>query len=112
MQDTSLSSSVSSALDSSLPTVRSRGIPAAPLLRGVVIVVVTALSFVVARDQFHTPFPAPVSAPATEFSASRAMRHVEAVAGSPRPQGSEAAAAARDYIKRQLESLGLTPEVQ
>ncbi|MGE0227511.1 MAG: hypothetical protein AB7I38_03805 [Dehalococcoidia bacterium] len=82
------------------------------LARGAVLVLVTALAIVIARDQFHTMGAAPASAGTTEFSAARAAEHVEAVAVAPRPQGSEAAAASVDDIVRELEALGLTPEVQ
>jgi hypothetical protein len=40
------------------------------------------------------------------------MRHVEAIAAEPRPQGSAAAREARDYIFAELELLGLSPEIQ
>lgn len=49
---------------------------------------------------------------ATEFSTRRAMAHVEALAQRPRPVGSEAHAAARDYVLSELRKLGLAPEVQ
>jgi Peptidase family M28 len=60
----------------------------------------------------HPPAPVPASAVATEFSAERAIRHVEAIARSPRPIGSAAHAAARDYIVQQLRAFGLEPEIQ
>jgi hypothetical protein len=58
------------------------------------------------------PRPVPATAAATEFSAERAMQHVEAIARSPRPIGSANHAAARDYIVQQLRALGLEPEIQ
>lgn len=58
------------------------------------------------------PSPVPASAAATEFSAERAMRHVEAIARAPRPIGSINHAAARDYIVRQLRTVGFEPEIQ
>jgi hypothetical protein len=60
----------------------------------------------------HPPAPLPATAAATEFSAVRAIQHVEAIAQSPRPIGSAAHAAARDYIFQQLHALGLEPEIQ
>ena len=60
----------------------------------------------------HPPAPVPATAAATEFSAARAIQHVEAIARAPRPIGSANHAAARDYIFQQLRSLGLEPEVQ
>jgi hypothetical protein len=58
------------------------------------------------------PDPVPATAAATEFSAARAIRHVEAIARAPRPIGSANHAAARDYIVQQLRALGLEPEIQ
>ena len=58
------------------------------------------------------PAPAPATAGAAEFSAERAMQHVEAIARAPRPIGSANHAAARDYIIRQLRAFGLEPEIQ
>jgi len=52
------------------------------------------------------------SAPPTEFSAERAFRHVVALAGEPRPIGTEAHAQARAYILSELRALGLDPQVQ
>jgi Peptidase family M28 len=56
--------------------------------------------------------PVPATAAATEFSAERAMRHVEAIARSPRPIGSANHAAARDYIVQQLRAFGFEPDIQ
>jgi hypothetical protein len=58
------------------------------------------------------PEPRPATVPATEFSAERALRHVEALASEPRPPGTEAHAAARDYVAAELRALGLEVEVQ
>ena len=55
---------------------------------------------------------APETAPAPEFSAGRAMKHVRAVAQAPRPIGSAAHAAARDYILRELAAQSVAAEVQ
>ncbi|MEN3370345.1 MAG: hypothetical protein V7609_2488 [Verrucomicrobiota bacterium] len=54
----------------------------------------------------------PATAAASEFSAERAIRHVEAIARAPRPIGSVNHATARDYILQQLRSFGMEPEVQ
>ena len=58
------------------------------------------------------PAAAGLDAPATEFSAARAMKHLEAIAKTPRPVGSAEHAAAREYIIAELRALGLEPEVQ
>jgi len=46
------------------------------------------------------------------FSVARAQAHVRALAAAPRPSGGAAAAAARDYLVRELRALGLAPEIQ
>lgn len=46
------------------------------------------------------------------FSASRAMEHIEAISEETRPIGSAAHAAARDYLREELEALGWDVEVQ
>ncbi|EFU43382.1 peptidase M28 [Paenibacillus vortex V453] len=50
--------------------------------------------------------------PATEFSAERAMVHVEQIAQQPHPLGSSAHAEVRAYLVEQMEQLGLNPDVQ
>lgn len=58
------------------------------------------------------PAAAGLSAPATEFSATRAMKHVQTIAKTPRPVGSDEHNAAREYIVNELRALGVEPEVQ
>lgn len=58
------------------------------------------------------PEPAGLAAPATEFSADRAMKHVRAIASKPHPAGSPEAVAARDYIMTELGMLGVPAELQ
>jgi peptidase M28-like protein len=60
----------------------------------------------------HVPRPVAASAPATVFSADRAMRHVRAMAQRPRPPGSADHARVRSYLVAELAALGLSPEVQ
>jgi hypothetical protein len=52
------------------------------------------------------------NAPAAEFSAERAMRHLKEVASAPHPVGSTEQARVREYLLGQLSSLGVQPEVQ
>jgi Peptidase family M28 len=56
--------------------------------------------------------PVAADAPADVFSAGRALRHIEAIADSPRPVGSAQHAEARAYLLQQLASLGWRTEVQ
>lgn len=56
--------------------------------------------------------PAPMDAPATSFSAARALSHVAVLARAPRPVASAANADARNYLLAQLRAIGLDPQVQ
>ncbi|MFI7128992.1 M28 family peptidase [Nonomuraea sp. NPDC050153] len=56
--------------------------------------------------------PLPASAPDGEFSAERALRHLERFATEPRPIGSRAGERARDYLTGQLRAAGLDARVQ
>ena len=58
------------------------------------------------------PAPLPASIPASEFSAERAFRHIEALAEEPRPVGTNAHLQTRNYIMSELEALGLSPQIQ
>src|SRR6478672_3624472 len=58
------------------------------------------------------PKPLPASAPATAFSAERAMADIRAFAARPHPVGSEANHAVRDYLFRRMTALGLSPQVR
>lgn len=58
------------------------------------------------------PAAAPDTAPATAFSAQRAMRHLGVIAQRPHPIGSPDAARVRTYLLATLDSLGLSTEVQ
>lgn len=60
----------------------------------------------------RVPAPQPQSAPATSFSAVRAMRHVRALAQTPRPSGSAAHERARAYLLREFDRLGLRANFQ
>jgi hypothetical protein len=58
------------------------------------------------------PSPLPASAPPAEFSAARALSHLEVIARRPHRIGSAEHAAVRAYLVSQLQALGLAPEVQ
>jgi len=58
------------------------------------------------------PQPLSKEAPATEFSAERAMAHLAAIARAPHPLDSEEHGAVRDYIVHVLQGLGLTPQIE
>jgi hypothetical protein len=71
------------------------------------------LVLIIGLSLFHlgAPAPVPADAPLTEFASGRAMRHLEAVTKSPHPIGSAQHAEVRDYLVRELRTLGLEAEV-
>lgn len=80
--------------------------------RTIALVVCLALAFLIGWAQERTPTPLPVDAPATEFSAARAMADVEVIAKAPHPIGSPANAAVRDHLVARMTALGLSPQIQ
>lgn len=58
------------------------------------------------------PPPLPASVPVTEFSAERAMKHIQIIAREPHPVGSAANEQVREYILSELKNLGLKTETQ
>src|SRR6187551_450051 len=79
--------------------------------------VITAAGIIVlcallVRDASQPPAPIAASAPATEFSAERALAHVREIAQRPHPAGSPDNARVREYLLAQLRALGLQPQVQ
>ncbi len=58
------------------------------------------------------PSPQPADVPLSEFSADRAITHVERVAVAPHPMGSTAIEQVRDYIAEQLSDMGLAADFQ
>ena len=75
----------------------------------IMLIIVTAVLVVY---QLNPPRPAPVSAPLTEFSGERALKHLTVIAQRPRPVGSAEHAAVANYIQNELAAVGLSPEVQ
>ena len=78
------------------------------ILFGTTLLVSVAISLL----SFRMPTVTPASAPLHEFSAERAMAHVQAVCQNPRPIGSEEITKAREYIVAAITSLGLPARVQ
>ncbi|MFV2083431.1 M28 family peptidase [Micromonospora sp. LOL_021] len=87
---------------------RPRRRPAAALAALAVLGLVAAAALVDLRP----PAPRGVDAPATEFSADRAHRHIERIAQRPHPTGSAANDEVRDYLVDTLTGLGLAPQTQ
>ena len=84
----------------------------APLRALITIVALVGLSALLVRRASLPPAPIPASAPATEFSAERALAHVREIAQRPHPAGSPDNARVREYVLTQLRALGLDPQVQ
>lgn len=82
------------------------------VIKALLIVAVLGLSFILSTSAFNLPNTLPGDAPGELFSSSRAMRHVEKIAGSVHPPETAEHDAARDYIIGELSNLGLKPEVQ
>lgn len=72
------------------------------------VLVASLIAILLAVIATTTPFPAPADAPATEFSAGRAMADVHEIAKAPHPTGTPENARVRDYLAKRLESLGMT----
>ncbi|HEX7317785.1 MAG TPA: M28 family peptidase [Pyrinomonadaceae bacterium] len=62
--------------------------------------------------QNRLPEVLPEDASAAEFSAARALKHLQVIGARPHPIGSREHAAVRDYIFDELARLGLSPERQ
>lgn len=58
------------------------------------------------------PTVKPVTSPQQDFSAERALAHLREIARKPHPTGTQENVEVGDYLVRQIESLGLKPEVQ
>lgn len=73
--------------------------------------VAALLSFFAVRE-LKAPSPVPATAAtAGEFSAERAMTHVNRIAYAPHPLGSANAGAVREYLLAQMSALGLNPQM-
>ena len=73
-----------------------------------VVLVLIAVGF----SSVMPPAALPSNVPETEFSAARAVEHIEVIAQQPHPMGSAAIAEVRRYLIAELEGLGLEPELQ
>jgi hypothetical protein len=80
--------------------------------RSIVVTLIIAAAVFAGLSSLAMPPVVPSSAPATEFSAERAMEHIRVIAQEPHPVGSPEIAEVRAYIISQLEGMGLSPEVQ
>ena len=75
---------------------------------GFILLLATAIGLAV----FNMPDVKPAAASLQEFSAARAIKHVEAISQSPHPIGSTEIEQVRNYIVAELVGMGISPEVQ
>jgi len=88
------------------------GSGASRLLRRIGVLIPLLGAILVGLLQIRAPQPAGIEAPSDTFSAARAMQKLIVIAEQPRPIGSSAHDEVRDYLLKELQSLGLNPEVQ
>jgi hypothetical protein len=82
------------------------------MVRNIWLVIALAAALLLAWRGTVTPAPLPASAPATVFSAERAMVDIRAIAARPHPIASPANAAVRERLFARLTQLGLAPQIQ
>lgn len=82
------------------------------IFKPAIVVLVIALSILLSLSAFQLPKTVPSDAPADLFSSSRAMVHVEKITENIHPMGTPENYKVRDYIVRELEKLGMKPEIQ
>jgi len=78
---------------------------------GLLILFALLLAFLAIHKQ-QPPASVAASAPSTEFSSARAMKHLQVISQKPHPIGTAEHAVVRDYLMGQLTALGVNPEIQ
>lgn len=78
----------------------------------IIVIILIVAGVLAGLSSLVRPDILPASAPATDFSAERALEHVSAISQAPHPPGSEEIERVRAYIFSQLKEMGLSPEVQ
>ena len=81
-------------------------------MQGLVLFLLILIATGVGVWQITTPEPAPASASEEEFSAERAMEHLEVIGSESRAIGMPGHDTAREYLIEQLEAMGLQTETQ
>ncbi|MHC0039426.1 M20/M25/M40 family metallo-hydrolase [Pseudoneobacillus sp. C159] len=76
------------------------------------VIGIILLSIAISFMQMKSPKVVSSDGEATEFSAERALRHLEEFAVAPHPLGSKEHDRVRDYLVQELKALGLSPEIQ
>ena len=85
---------------------------ARPWVRIGLVSLVLLAAFGLGVAPISRPDPQPAEAPATVFSAGRAMQHVEVIAERPHPAGSQAMGEVARYLETHLRELGLATRKQ
>jgi hypothetical protein len=80
------------------------------LFNMIVAIIIGAIA--ISLLQLQSPKVVSSDSATTEFSAERAFSHLKEFAVSPHPLGSKEHDRVRDYLVQELETLGLTPEIQ
>jgi hypothetical protein len=86
--------------------------PPAGFARGIGFLVAIMAIIAIGLQHATAPSPSPADAPASGFSAARAMLHVNQIAQHPHPTGSAQNTAVRNYLVAQLSAMGLAPQIQ
>lgn len=78
------------------------------------IVIVLLLGLLIGLSIYaqSPPKAEPAGVSAAAFSAGRALQHLSVIAAKPHPSGSTAHAEVRDYLMRELQAIGLQPQIQ
>ncbi|HJP92472.1 MAG TPA: M20/M25/M40 family metallo-hydrolase [Pyrinomonadaceae bacterium] len=97
-------------MNSQTHVVNSSGSSAATTL--IVLLLLAVIASLSIYLQNRLPAAATENAPATEFSAARALQKLRIISARPHPIGSQEHETVRDYIFRELSNLGLSPETQ
>jgi MFS family permease len=116
LMTSSTSTSIHQSGSPSSPASKPPDISISSLFRKVgprlLLLFVMLLSVLLGFAQFAVPAVVPKSAPATEFSAERAMAHLQVIAQQSRLIGSPGNAQTREYLMQQITAMELHPEVQ
>ncbi len=91
-----------------IDTERLRSLVAGRVASGAMVAVLVVVGFLSTLP----PKAQGADAPATEFSAARAMEHVDEIAREPHPLGSPESERVRAYLVAELEALGLEVDLQ
>lgn len=91
---------------------RESGLFKAGQVKGWAAILLLAATALLSLYLQRPPDAAPASLPPEKFSSNRALAHLKVIAAAPRPVGSPAHNAARDYLLGELRRLGLEADVQ